>query len=134
MEESPRDRFLASLERCSENERFIPTFYDRFLSSSHEVREKFKETNFEQQNRMLLRSLRMAAGATAGEPESLREIKERATTHDRHHLNIEPRHYDCWVTTVIAAAEEFDPVWNEAIEAAWTATLGHVVKHMTKFY
>lgn len=43
---------------------------------------------------MLLRSLKLVAGATAGEPKSLREIRQRAETHDRYHLNIEPEHYD----------------------------------------
>ena len=134
MDASPKDRFLQSLDRCSHNEGFIPAFYDRFLSASEEIRDKFRHADFEKQNRMLLRSLTLAAGATSGEPESLREIRERAETHDRHHLNIEPRLYDIWLISVIEVAAEFDTEWNDSIEEAWNTILGHVIQHMIKYY
>ncbi len=131
---TPKDRFLRSLGRCSRDENFIPSFYDRFLANSDEIREKFRHTNFEKQNEMLLRSLRLAAGATAGEPESLREIRERAETHDRNHLNIEPRLYDIWLSSVLDAAREFDAEWDDAIEDAWNTILDHVIKYMVRYY
>ncbi len=112
----------------------MPALYDRFLSTSDEIREKFQDTDFTKQNQMLLRSLRLAAGATSGETEALREIRACAETHDRHHLNIEPRLYDAWLTSVIGAAREFDAEWNESVEDAWRTILGHVIKHMIKYY
>ncbi len=129
-----KDCFLQSLERCASDEAFIPTFYDRFLSTSEEIREKFQHTDFEQQNKMLIRSLRLAAGATAGEPESLQELRDRAETHDRNHLNIEPRLYDAWLDSVITTASEFDSQWNKDVEQAWRSILGHVIHHMIKYY
>jgi hemoglobin-like flavoprotein len=131
---SHRDCFLQSLNRCSQNEQFIPAFYDRFLSTSEDIRDRFKDTDFEKQNQMLLRSLKLAAGATAGDQESLREIHERAVTHDRHHLNIEPRLYDAWLHSVIAAASEFDEQWDALVEESWDTILGYVVKHMIRYY
>lgn len=83
---------------------------------------------------MLRRSLEMCATATQGEAEALYELNERATTHDRHHLNIEPRFYDIWLETIIATAREFDDQWTDAIEAAWRRILGHVVQHMIRKY
>lgn len=133
-ESTRKDRFLESLARCSENENFIPAFYDRFLSTSAEIRRKFRHTDFEKQNAMLLRSLTLAAGATAGEPESLREMRERAETHDRHHLNIEPPLYDIWLASVVATARDFDDQWNASIEEAWNTILGFAIKHMLKYY
>lgn len=131
---SPKDAFLESLERCSDNEAFIPAFYERFLSSSEEVRDKFIHTDFDQQNRMILQSLRLAAGATAGEPASLRDLRERAETHSRHRMNIKPKMYDWWLESLIETAREFDPVWSEGIESAWRVILGHVIRHMVKWY
>jgi len=131
---TPKETFLASLDRCSGDEDFIPAFYKRFLSESDEIREKFKHTDFEKQNQMLMRSLKLAAGATSGEPNSLREIRDRAETHDRHNLNIEPRLYDVWLATVIKTAREYDKEWNESIEEAWHTILGHVISRMTKYY
>ena len=134
MDESPKDCFLQSLDRCRRNIEFIPKFYERFLSSSDEIRDKFKFTDFEKQNQMLLRSLKLAAGATSGDRESLREIRERAETHNRQHLNIEPALYDLWLSCVIDVAREFDEQWNESIEDAWNAILGYVIRHMIKYY
>lgn len=129
-----KDRFLSSLERCSSNEKFIPTFYDRFLGTSEAIRAKFANTDFEKQNQMLLRSLKLAAGATSGDAKSLREIRERAESHNRKNLNIEPRFYDVWLESVIATASECDPVWNDEIGEAWETILGFVIKHMIKYY
>ena len=68
--------FLDSLERCSRSKKFIPTFYHRFQSASDDISDKFRHTNFERQNRMLLRSLRLAAHAAAGHPEAARVRRE----------------------------------------------------------
>ena len=83
---------------------------------------------------MLLRSLRLAAGATSGDPESLLVIRERAKTDDRHHLNIEARLYDIWLASVIETARAFDAEWNDSIEEAWNAILCRVINHMIKYY
>lgn len=67
---------------------------------------------------MLSRSLELAAGATSGDPESLREISARAETHDRYHLNVEPRLYDIWLETIIETARDYDANWSEVVEAS----------------
>ncbi len=131
---SPKEHFLQSLDRCCHDENFIPSFYERFLASSDEVKSKFQNTDFEEQNQKLIRSLRLAADATSGLPEALREVRERAETHDRHHLNIKPHFYDVWLESVIETASDYDMEWSEQIEAAWRKTLGHVIEHMIKFY
>lgn len=131
---TPKDRFLQSLDRCAEKDGFIAAFYQRFLATSDEVRIKFLHTDFEQQNKMLLRSLKLAAGATVGDAESLRELRERAKTHDRYHLNIEAHHYQAWLESAIETAEEFDDQWSSAVEAAWRSILGYVVNYMVKHY
>ena len=109
-------------------------FYARFLGASDEIKNKFRFTDFEKQNKMLRRSLELCAGATAGDLESLREINQRATTHDRDHLNIEPPFYGVWLETIIDTARDHDDQWNETVEAAWQRILGYVVKHMVRKY
>lgn len=130
----PKDIFLESLERCSQDEKFIPSFYERFLSSSDKIRQKFIFTDFEVQNRMLLRSLKLVSAATEGDQAGLRELTERAETHDRNHLDIDPRLYDFWKDAVIETAKEFDNQWNEDVENAWHKILGYVINHMVKKY
>ena len=131
---SRKDLFLQSVNRCVGNEEFIPAFYERFLGSSEEIKDKFRSTNFDRQNKMLARSLELCAGATAGEAKSLAEITERATTHDREHLDIEPRLYDVWLETIVATASDFDDAWTDSVETAWRTILGHVVQRMIRKY
>ncbi|MEQ8767865.1 MAG: hypothetical protein RL885_28435 [Planctomycetota bacterium] len=131
---SPREIFRESLERCAEAEDFLPSFYRRFLSSSEEVRWKFRHTDFTVQNDMLLRSLRMAAGAAEGDREALQEMRERAESHNRHHLDIQPDLYKLWLYSVIITARRFDPKWDPEIEMAWYSVLGHIIDHMIRHY
>ena len=129
-----RDLFLASLERCLDSEDFVPAFYHRFLASSEEVAWKFRKTDFDEQNSLIVRSLRLIAAATKGEREGLVELRERAQTHDRYHLGIKPKLYDLWRTSVIETAREFDGQWREDIEAAWVAILNYAIDYMVRRY
>lgn len=129
-----KDLFLTSLNRCSESEDFIPSFYENFFETSQAVRNKFLRTDFEKQNEMLIGSLKLAAEATIGTPEALRELKERAESHDRYHLNIKPELYDLWLDSIITTARSFDPQWNETIEDSWNFILKNVIQFMAKRY
>lgn len=68
----------------------MPDFYARFLRGSEEVRAKFRNTDFKRQHQMLLKSLQLIADATTGSSIALRDIRERAETHSREHLDIPP--------------------------------------------
>lgn len=129
-----RDLFLESLNRCVESEGFISAFYNRFLSTSDEVRSKFRNTDFEQQNRMLLRSLRLVAEATVGNPEGLCELRERAETHNRRNLIIKPHLYTLWLSSAIETAREYDHCWSCDIENAWTRILQFAIDFMVRRY
>lgn len=129
-----KDRFLFSLERCAESKEFIPTFYDNFISSSEEVREKFRNTDFNRQNQMLLNSLRLACEAVIGNEEGLKELRDRGERHSRRHLNIKPELYDLWLSSLINAARTYDKHWDIEVETSWNFVLGEVIRHMLKYY
>lgn len=131
---TPRDLFLASVKRCEESESFLHEFYERFMASSPTIRERFADTDFTIQHPMLLRSLKLCAAATAGDPEGLRELRERAETHSRAHLNIRPELYELWRQALIETACQFDEHWNQKIEDAWSHVLGAVIDHMVRYY
>jgi len=131
---SPKEIFLDSFQRCTASEEFIPAFYERFLTASPEIREKFEHTDFEHQHRMLRNSLRLSAGATSGDLEAMQELKARAETHNRDHLDIPPHLYRYWLEAILGTAQEFDPEWDDETEAAWQRILGHIVKFMASHY
>lgn len=130
----PKELFAESYERCIASDDFIPAFYRRFLATSPEVAAKFRSTDFEKQGGMLQRSLGLAAAAVAGESAGLRELTERARSHDRNHLDIRPELYDLWLDSIVQTASEFDASWCEDVEASWKIILGHVIAHMTAHY
>ena len=136
MGETSTDRslFHDSLERCICSDRFIPAFYERFTSSSDEVKLRFVRTNFEKQNEMLKRSLSLIEAATEGKPEGLRELNERAETHDRYHLKIKPELYELWRSAVLETAREFDSQWDDEIENAWQHILDFAIAYMVRRY
>ncbi len=113
---------------------FIKEFYRRFTSSSEEVRAKFQDTDVAKLSWMLVRSVRLAAGAVNGLPKALNELRERAESHDRHHHNIEPKLYDLWLDAFVETAREHDTLWNEEIESAWREVLVHFIKIMVRHY
>jgi len=131
---SIKERFLESLHRCERSEGFIPSFYARLNSSSDLVKSHFRHTNFEQQNKMLVKSLKLVAGVSCNEPEALRELRERAESHDRQHMNIKPELYEFWQAALLASAADVDPEWDEDVERAWNVILDSVVNHMVKLY
>ncbi|MGE3509764.1 MAG: globin [Vicinamibacterales bacterium] len=130
----PKDVFLDSLARCDHDQRFIAKFYERFTASSPEVQAKFAFTDFTRQQRMLRRSLELIAKATAGDSEGLRELNDRAETHGRTALRIEPALYDLWLEALLATAAECDAAWTAHVEGAWREILGIAIHHMTKKY
>lgn len=131
---SPKETFLHSLARCQQRRDFIPRFYELFMASSTEVAAKFRFTDFDRQQRMLLHSLQLSAAATEGDPDGLAELTARAETHDRDHLDITPGLYNLWQRAVVAAARECNPDWTADVETAWHTILGFVVLHMTRRY
>ena len=134
MSKSSTTLFLASIERCDRDADFLTRFYLRFMDSSDDVRDKLRNTDLAVQNRMLRRSLELAAAAARGEREGLNELLMRARTHDRDHLDIAPALYALWREALIATAAEHDPDWDAEVEEAWRAVLGFMVEFMSSRY
>lgn len=131
---SPKDAFLESLARCEAVPDFIPRFYKRFMASSEEIAFKFRFTDFERQQHMLLRSLQLCAEATTGDPDGLAELGARAETHSRANLDIKPELYTLWLDAVIETVRECDPEWSPEVSVAWRTIVGFAILHMTHSY
>ena len=57
-----------------------------------------------------------------------------ATVHSKAGRNIEPRLYDCWLESVLAAVRELDPYANEHVELAWHLVLAPGIAFMKHQY
>jgi hemoglobin-like flavoprotein len=128
--------FLASLKRCLDVPGFIESFYQRFVSSSEEVREKFRNTDLQRQARMLSDSLYVLAVAVQGQAGSpaTGDLPRLAERHSRRDLDIQAPLYDHWLACLIETARVHDPQFGPEIEAAWRATLGAGIDYMKARY
>jgi len=126
------ESFLASLNRCLELAGFMDSFYQRFVSSSEEVREKFRNTDLQRQARMLSDSLYVLAVAVQGQAGSpaRAHLPQLAERHSRRDLDIRAPLYDHWLVCLIDTARSHDPQFTPEIEAAWRATLGAGIEYM----
>ncbi|MFI5309764.1 MAG: globin domain-containing protein [Gemmatimonadales bacterium] len=124
------DAFQASVKRCLESPSFIKDFYERFTGTSEEIREKFRNTDFERQNRMLADSLYAMVVAVQGGPKNLvrRDMKRLAQRHQEMHIT--SGMYDTWLECLLQSAKAFDPQFSPALEQAWRETLSPGIEYM----
>ena len=124
-------RFRTSLERCLARSEFLERFYQRFMASSEEVREKFAKTDFSKQHRVLRGSLYLMSRAAMGLEDGREHLMAVAKTHGSAQLAIPPHHYDLWLEALIETAREMEQHFDAELEAAWREVLGlavHIVR------
>jgi hemoglobin-like flavoprotein len=126
------DAFRASLNRCLAQPEFLRHFYELFVASSPEVREKFKDTDFPRQTRVLADSLYMMAVAAQLERNAgaWAEMDRLASRHDRTGLDIRPALYDLWLDCLLRAVSRNDPEYSREIETAWRETLAVGIEYL----
>ena len=129
-QDDPQRMFRESLDRCRSHDEFLDRFYERFMASSNEVREKFAGTDFDLQKQRLLEALILAADVVDGDARAMRHLHERAESHGRHGLKIKAHLYDLWLESLLATVAETDPAFCDEIEAAWRNVLGHIIAYM----
>ena len=112
--------FNDSLTRCLRRDQFFQRFYEHFLASSAEVREKFRATDFGKQRRMLQTSFYMLVEYIAvGWPECQAYLRRIAATHIQQGRNIPPHLYDLWLECLLRAVKESGDQYSPEAEAAW---------------
>jgi len=128
--------FGASLKRCLAVPGFMDRFYERFVASSDEVRDKFRNTDLARQTRMVADSLYVLAVAAEGEDNSPARLSlpGLAARHSRRDLDIRPGLYDVWLECLLETARRQDPEFTPEVAAAWRATLAWGIEYMRSRY
>lgn len=135
MDEATLRIFESSLARCTAKPEFLDLFYDTFLASSPKVRERFANTEFANQKRMLSASfnlmLRAAQNEESGPPEYLEELAKR---HGAKQLAIGADLYDLWLDSLLTAVRVSDPACTAEVEQAWEKVMGIGIKYLCSRY
>ena len=124
--------FRESLGRCLATPNFMHDFYDLFIASSTEVREKFKDTEFARQARVVTDSLYIMAVVAESKENAIgwQELHRLATRHARTDLDVRPALYDDWLECLVKAARQHDPEFSDEVEDAWRKTLAPGIEYM----
>ncbi|TQV86302.1 globin [Exilibacterium tricleocarpae] len=125
--------FDASYERVLrvelEGRFFFDAFYENFIDSSPEVRDKFKNTDMDRQRKMLKKSFYslVVFYATNSVDDYLVKVAER---HNRENIDIRPGLYDLWIESLIFTVAQYDPDFDETVELAWRLVLATGITYM----
>ena len=131
MEKKYTTLFRESYNRCLENSEFLDNFYERFLNVSPVVKEMFRNTDFENQKKMLHNSLIMIMYAANNKMEGKLHLERIAQSHK--HLSIQAEHYDLWLNCLVDSVKKCDPLFSEETEKAWRHIMTFGISVMKEF-
>lgn len=127
--------FNDSLARCLRGDRLFQRFYELFLASSEEVREKFRATDLRKQARMVKSSFYMLVEYLAlGWPECEAFLERIATAHSKRERDVAPHLYDLWLECLLRAVKECDELYSPQVEAAWRYVMGAGISFLKARY
>ena len=127
--------FDDSLQRCNANPLFLDRFYETFLASSPDVREKFAHTDFVRQKRALRASLQTMALVAEDEATGPgKYLKDLARTHSRDGMNIGGELYDFWLDSLLSTVKECDPAFSPEVGKAWESVMMVGVHYLMSSY
>lgn len=108
---------------------FFKGFYECFISSSTEVKQKFANTDMDNQRRMLKSSFyHMLTFFVTKETE--KNIVEIARKHNMHHRDIHPELYDLWLECLIRTVKRHDSKFSDEVELAWRLVMANGITYM----
>ncbi|WP_226665121.1 globin [Microbulbifer aggregans] len=111
------DIVFQSYGRCCNNEHFFIDFYDRFMSSSAEIRELFIDTDMPAQRHLLRNGIMQLVLHSRGLPDT--KLKALGNSHSRTGYNIRPEWYGLWLDALLDTLRKHDTHFDESIAQAW---------------
>jgi len=113
---------------------FLPRFYDIFLASDRAIARKFANTDLEKQQELLAMSVNMVILFPQENKIAKNAVGRIRKSHSHDELNIEPRFYELWKSSLIQAVSEHDVEYTPQIEASWLRVLQIAIDHIVEGY
>ncbi len=118
---SPADLVMQSYGRCCASSGFFDSFYQYFLASSPEIREKFAHTNMPAQKQLLRQGILNLVMHARGMPDT--KLRALGCSHARGALDIRPELYDLWLQALLQSIGEHDGQCDANTRLAWHEVL-----------
>jgi hemoglobin-like flavoprotein len=126
--------FDESLKRSQADSRFLNLFYQNFVFSNPAVREKFANTDMQNQKMMLHASLHMIMLATQNNKAATAYLDQVALQHSKSVLDIGADLYNDWLEALITTVNVIDPEYTKEIETAWRIVMNYGIEYMKSKY
>jgi len=123
-----------SFERCDKSGAFSEIFYDIFLSKSDEVKEKFKNTDFAKQKKLLRTTVKIMATRNNNDKKELRILNDIAKTHNRYGYDIKPEFYKLWLESLCETIALNDPEFSKDLEKKWRTFIKFSIDQIVNDY
>ena len=135
MQGSHVGRFNSSLTRCLRSKTFFQRFYELFLASSAEVRDKFGAADTRKHRKKLQTSFYILMEYVSfGGPESRAYLERLAEDHSNRGRDIPPHLYDLWLDCLLQAVKECDQLYSDEVDAAWRYVMGAGISYFKSRY
>ncbi len=126
------DIVMQSYGRCCASDGFFDSFYDHFLTTSPEIRDKFANTNMAGQKLLLRQGILNVVLYARGMPGT--KLKALGCSHSRKGLNIRPELYTLWFNALAATIREHDKECTAETMQAWREVVNKSVEVIVAEY
>ncbi len=123
-----------SYGRAIAKQEFLPRFYEIFLASDPSIARKFENTDLKKQQELLAMSVNMVILFPQENKIAKNAVGRIRESHQRSGLNIEPRFYGFWISSLIQAVAEHDLEFDAALEASWRKILQVAIDYIIEGY
>ncbi len=124
-----------SFARSSKEAGFARTFYENLFFLSPKIKDYFKDTDFEHQEKALMHGLSflMEFGDSKNKYAKT-QVLRIARTHSKQGMNIHPHDYYYWIEALIMTGKQFDPKWYYEMEFYWREVVSMPVSFIVSQY
>lgn len=116
------ETFHDSFDRCRADPKFFDTFYDRLLTVSGDMQDKFKQAELDRLKVMARDAIFLIMMASSGQKHSIEKVNQLGRYHQE--LNVTPELYDVWLDVLMSVVEETDNRYDAEVDEAWRELMG----------
>ena len=117
----PADLVMQSYGRCCASDGFFDSFYQNFLASSPQIRDRFANTDMPAQKLLLRQGILNLVMYARGMPDT--KLRALGESHSRERLDIRPELYDLWLDALLLTISEHDKECDADVRQAWREVL-----------
>jgi len=123
---------IDSYRRCVARADFIDRFYIHLFEASPDIREKFRDTDLEQQRTMIRKAITTIIMQSAGIQAANLSLDRIAATHGKEGMNITPDMYQLWIDTMVRTVRECDSQCDHRVAETWRVVLSQGIGYLSR--